>query len=305
MKDPYETLGVAKGASEAEIKKAFRVLAKKYHPDAAGSGAAAKRRFQEISAAYEILGDPKKRAEYDAGHIDADGNPRAQGFGGFGGGNPFGGGFRGGQQYERPEDVFADLFGGAAGGGMFNGFGFGGGRRNRPQPGADVQMGISVDFRTAATGGGKRIRLPDGAEVDVRIPAGLRDGQQIRIKGRGRPGVAGGVPGDVLIDVRVTPDSLFTRDGNDLKCDLPISLTEAVLGGKIPVETLTGKVFLSIPPGSNSGKVMRLKGKGIAAHDGGAAGDLYARLMIVLPEGDDELKSFVERWRGDTAPRQS
>lgn len=302
MKDPYETLGVAKGASEAEIKKAFRVLAKKYHPDAAGAGASAKRRFQDISAAYEILGDAKKRTEYDAGRIDGDGNPRAQG---FGGGNPFGGGFRGGQQYERPEDVFADLFSGAAGGGMFNGFGFGGRRANRPQPGQDYLMTASVDFRTAASGGGKRMRLPDGGEIDVRIPAGIRDGQQIRIKGRGGPGVAGGVPGDVLVEVKVAPDPLFTRDGNDLKCDLPVSLTEAVLGGKIPVETLTGKVFLSIPPGSSSGKVMRLKGKGIAAHDGAAAGDLYTRLMIVLPEGDGDLKRFVERWRGDIAPRQN
>lgn len=297
MKDPYEVLGVAKGASEAEIKKAFRTLAKKYHPDAAGNGAAAKRHFQEVSAAYEILGDTKKRAEFDGGRIDGDGNPRAQGFGGGGFGGGFGGG---GQHYERPEDVFADIMGG---GGMFTGFGFGGGRRGRPRPGQDYQMTVTVGFRDAASGGAKRIRLPDGAEIDVRIPVGLRDGQQIRIKGRGGQGVAGGIAGDVLIDVKVAPDGLFSRDGNDLKCDLPISLTEAVQGAKVPVETLTGKVYLSVPAGSNSGKVMRLKGKGIPAHDGAPAGDLYARVMIVLPENNAELKRFVDHWRTDQEPR--
>lgn len=318
MKDPYDTLGVSKSASEAEIKKAFRTLAKKYHPDAAGNGAAAKKRFQDVSAAYEILGDKTKRAAYDSGQIDGDGNPRAQGFGGYGSGHGFGG-----RAYDtnfRPEDIFADLFGGAAGnygrgfgGGTFTGFGFGGGKHGRPdahsgsrsgtQPGQDYQMELSVPLREAASGTSTRVRLPDGTEVNVRIPAGIREGQQIRIKGRGGHSAAGRAPGDVLIEVKIIPDPLFTREGNNLKCDLPISLKEAVLGGKVPVETLTGKVALRIPPETSSGTVMRLKGKGISAHDGEEAGDLYVRLMIVIPRNDAALKRFVERWQAEEPPR--
>lgn len=314
MKDPYDILGVTKSATEAEIKKAFRTLAKKYHPDAAGNGATAKKRFQDVSAAYEILGDKTRRAAYDSGQIDADGNPRAQGFGGYGGGRSGGHGFGGGYDSNfRPEDIFADLFGGAAGnfgrgfgGGTFTGAGFGG-RRGRPgaQSGQDYQMNITVPLRDAATGGTHRIRLPDGGEINIRIPAGIREGQQIRIKGRGGQGVGGGTPGDVLIEVKIAADPVFSRDGNDLRSDLPVSLSEAVLGGKVPVETLTGKVFLSIPPGANSGTVMRLKGKGIPAHDGEAAGDLYVRLMIIIPQDNTELKRFVERWKSDAPPRQS
>lgn len=310
MRDPYEVLGVPRTAGESEIKKAFRTLAKKYHPDAAGNGASAKRRFQEVSAAYEILGDAKKRADFDAGRIDQEGRPRAED--GFAWHGRSGAGGQGGGDFN-PEDIFADIFnsGGFAGGGAgsrFSGFGFGGGKRGRTgaRAGQDYQMSLSVAFREAASGGTRRIRLTDGSEIDVRIPAGMREGQQIRIKGRGGPGAYGGPNGDILIEVHVEADPVLVRDGNDLKLDLPISLQEAVLGGKADVETLTGAVRLSIPPGSNSGTVLRLKGKGIPAQDGQPSGDMYVRLVIALPDTPDgELKRFVERWRTSYNPRQA
>lgn len=298
MRDPYDVLGLNKNASQTDIKKAFRTLAKKYHPDAAGNGPAAKRRFQEVSAAYEILGDAKKRADYDAGRIDREGHPRAEE-------PPFSwrGRASGGAEGFNPEDVFSDLFGG---GSRFSGFGFGGGKQGRmgARAGQDYQMSMAASFREAAIGGTRRIRLADGAELDVRIPVGIRDGQQIRIKGRGGPGLYGGPPGDVLIEVKVEADPRFLRDGNDIKQDLPISLKESVLGAKVDVETLTGAVRLSVPAGSNSGTTLRLKGKGIPAHDGEAAGDLYVRLIVTLPTTPDgELTRFVERWRTEYDPR--
>jgi len=332
MRDPYEVLGVAKNASEAEIKKAFRTLAKKHHPDTKGGDPAVKKqRFQEISGAYDILGDKEKRAKFDAGQIDAQGNakgfdPRAQGFeGGFpfgGGGQGRGGagqgpgdfhftwGSRGSQQGGQagaqpgggaqdgfnPEDIFADLLGG-----------FGGrGRRPQPQPGQDFEVQTTVSFEEAAGGGTRRVVLPNGEQIDVKIPAGLKDGQQIRLRGRGGAGRNGGPPGDVLILVAVAPHAYFTRDGRDLKVDLPVSLKEAVLGGKVPVNTLSGTVALSIPPGSNSGKVLRLKGKGIVGAGQERTGDLYVRLIVTLPDGEDaELKAFVEHWKTSYDPRGS
>jgi DnaJ-class molecular chaperone len=318
MRDPYEVLGVPKNASEAEIKKAFRTLAKKHHPDTKGGDVSAKKRFQEISSAYDILGDKEKRAKFDAGHIDAQGNakgfdPRAHGF--EGGGFPFG---RGGQQGPgdfhftwagrgeqpgasaegfRPEDLFADLLGGLGGRGR--------GRAAHPSPGQDFEVQTTVSFEEAANGGTRRVVLPNGEQIDVRIPSGLKDGQQIRLKGRGGAGRAGGPPGDVMIHVIVAPHPYFTRDGRDLKIDLPVTLKEAVLGGKVPVRTLSGTVTLSIPPHSNSGKVLRLKGKGIPGAGQERTGDLYARLIVTLPEGDDaELQSFVERWRNSYDPRE-
>jgi DnaJ-class molecular chaperone len=320
MRNPYDVLGVSKSASEAEIKKAFRALAKKYHPDATGNAASAsakassKKRFQEIGAAYEILGDKEKRAAYDAGRIDINGNPRASGFEGypFGGGggpedyhfawggrNPGAGGTGGGpggrsDEGFRPEDLFADLLGG-----------FGGRRGRGRTPGQSYAISVAIGFVEAARGGERRVRLPDGVEIDVKIPVGIRDGQQIRIKGRGGESPNGGPRGDVMIHVSVAPDPRFSREGNDLKLDLPVSLKEAVLGGKVPVETPTGAVALSVPPGSNSGTVLRLKGKGIAAHDGEPAGDLYARLVVTLPHGANaDLKRFAETWKTDYDPRR-
>ncbi|GAA0530808.1 DnaJ-class molecular chaperone [Rhizomicrobium palustre] len=324
MRDPYDVLGVSKNASEAEIKKAFRSLAKKHHPDTKGGDPAAQKKFQEISGAYDIVGDKEKRAKYDAGQIDAQGNPK--GFDprahGFEGGFPFGAGGGGGRgpgdfhftwtnqgpkggQGGGPgggfnaEDIFADLF---------SGFGGRGGQRRQqaqPQPGQDFEVQTTVGFEEAAAGGTRRVVLPNGEQIDVKIPPGLKDGQQIRLRGRGGAGRAGGPPGDVLIQVTVAPHPYFTRDGHDLKVDLPVTLKEAVLGGKVPVRTLSGTVALSIPPGSNSGKVLRLKGKGIPASGQERTGDLYVRLIVTLPEGEDkELKSFIEKWGADYDPRK-
>lgn len=315
MRDPYEVLGVPKSASEADIKKAFRTLAKKHHPDTKGGDAASQKRFQEISAAYDILGDKEKRAKYDSGQIDAGGNPRgfdprAHGGSPFGAGqgSPFGeagpGGFHftwtehGGDQTAegfRPEDLFADLLGGLGGRGR---------GRAQPRAGQDFTVQTMVSFEEAAHGGTRRVVLPNGEQIDVKIPAGLKDGQQIRLKGRGGAGKSGGPPGDVMIQVTVAPHPHFTREGRDLKVDLPVSLKEAVLGAKVPVRTLSGTVALTVPPNSNSGKVLRLKGKGIPAHGGEPAGDLYARIIVVLPDGDDpELRKFVEDWRVNYDPR--
>lgn len=315
MKDPYEVLGVAKTASEAEIKKAFRALAKKHHPDKHAGDAAAQKRFQEISGAYDILGDKEKRAQYDAGAIGPDGNPR--GFdpraGGFRQGHPFGsgfGGFGGGggpgaREFhfsfdDQPggaagfEDIFADLMGGARRGG----------RQSRQSRGEDFTAAVTVSFDEAATGGTRRVVLQNGEQIDVKIPVGVKDGQTIRVKGRGGAGIGGGPNGDILLTVAVAPHPTMTRDGNDIRMDLPVTLKEAVLGGKVPVPTLTGTVSLSVPPNSNTGSTLRLKGKGIAAHGGMAAGDLYVRLVVSLPDKPDEaLKSFVSGWAGDYDPR--
>jgi DnaJ-class molecular chaperone len=303
MRDPYSVLGVAKSASEAEIKKAFRQLAKKYHPDTKGGDKDAQRKFQEISAAYEIVGDKEKRAKFDRGEIDANGNPRyeAQGFQG----GPFGqGGTRdfhftwnnqNGDTAEgfRAEDIFADLFGG-------------GGRRRGQQArkGEDFDLAITVSFSEAALGATRRVTLPDGRDLDVRIPTGLKDGQQIRLKGQGAPGLNSGPAGDILLTVSVAAHPYFTRDGNDLRLDLPVTLKEAVLGGKVTVPTLTGHVALTVPANSNSGSVLRLKGKGVAARGNEAAGDLYIRLVVTLPDKPDQaLKDFVSQWNTDYDPR--
>jgi DnaJ-class molecular chaperone len=302
-------LGVSKTASEAEIKKAFRGLAKKHHPDTKGGDAAAQKRFQEISAAYDIVGDKEKRAKFDQGEIDANGNPRGFDPGAHGfRGNPFGGGGGSGDPREfqfnwnnaegeagiRPEDLISEIFGG------------GGGRRRRRQArrGEDYSFAITVGFEEAARGATRRVTLPDGRELNVQIPVGLRDGQQVRLKGQGGPGAENGPAGDVLVTVTVAPHPWLTRDGNNLRMDLPVTLAEAVLGGKVTVPTLTGSVALTVPPGSNTGKSLRLKGKGIPAHGGKGAGDLYVRLLITLPDKPDEaLKEFAADWRPDYDPR--
>jgi DnaJ-class molecular chaperone len=313
MRDPYQVLGVAKSASEAEIKKAFRNLAKKHHPDTHAGDEAAKKRFQEISAAYDIVGDKDKRAKYDAGEIDEGGNPR--GFdpraGGFRGG-PFGfGGAQGGSpggerdfhfswddrgesaQGFSAEDIFSDLMGGR-----------GRSRATRAARGEDFAVAITASFAESVMGGTRRIVLTNGEQIDVKIPAGVKDGQQIRLKGRGGAGRNGGPNGDVLIQVGVAAHPFMSRDGNDLRMDLPVTLKEAVLGAKVPVPTLSGALNLSIPANSNSGAVLRLKGKGVPAHGGQAAGDLYVRLVVALPDRPDAaLKSFAEGWQSDFDPR--
>jgi DnaJ-class molecular chaperone len=305
MRDPYEVLGVSKSASEAEIKKAFRSLAKKHHPDTHAGDATAQKKFQEISGAYEIVGDKEKRAKFDSGEIDASGNPR-----GFDpraqGGNPFGGGggqrdynFSWGQNGDTAqgfsaEDLFSDLLGGLGGRGG----------RQQPRQGQDFTVSTTVSFEEAARGGSRRVMLPNGEQIDVKIPPGLKDGQQIRLKGRGGAGRRGGPAGDVLMQVSVAPHPYYARDGRDLRMELPVTLQEAVLGGKVPVPTLTGTVSLSIPANSNTGQTLRLKGKGIPAHGPEAVGDLYVKLVVTLPEkADDALRDFAESWKMSYDPR--
>ena len=316
MKDPYEILGVPRTASEAEIKKAFRALAKKHHPDKHAGDAGAQKKFQEISGAYDILGDKDKRAQFDAGEIGADGNARGPfgggGFdprGGFQQGNPFGFGGSGGGAREFKFD-----FGGAGGGGGFEDIlsEMMGGRRGRPRggpaqgKGEDFSAAVTISFAESASGGTRRVVLQNGEQIDVRIPAGVKDGQTIRVKGRGGAGRGGGPNGDILLTVSVAPHPGMTRDGNDIRMDLPVTLKEAVLGGKVPVETLSGTVALNVPPGSNTGTVLRLKGKGIALPAAkGGPGDLYVRLAVTLPEKPDEsLKQFLSGWTADYDPRR-
>jgi DnaJ-class molecular chaperone len=304
MRDPYEVLGVPRSASEAEIKKAYRKLAKKFHPDSNKSDPKAKEKFAEVSAAYDLLSDKDKRGQFDRGEIDADGKPRFHGFQGFGGGGPegfdFGGGggrtrtFRfsrgfGGRGGMGAEDIF-DLFSGLAG------------AAEEPEPvkGADVAVSLSVPFKDAALGATRRVELPTGKVLDVKIPAGVEDGKQIRLRGQGRPG-RHGAPGDAIVTVRVEPHPLFKPEGANLRLDLPVTLDEAVLGARIRVPTLEGAVELSIPPGSNGGRTLRLRGKGLPRRDGGR-GDLLVSPRIVLPErADGDLEDLARRWR-ETRP---
>jgi DnaJ-class molecular chaperone len=312
MRDPYDVLGVQRTADAAAIKNAFRKLAKKHHPDAnKGDPKASAQRFSEVNAAYEILGDQDKRKAFDRGEIDADGKQRFQGFegfrgqpgGGFGQGDfetMFPGGFaRGGRAggFGGFEDLLKGMFGGAAGG-RRPGFETHGevdemsGARAR-----DVTVPLTISLAEAAQGGTRRVRLPSGKEVDLKIPAGLADGQQIRLKGQG-PSAGPGVVGDALIAVTIAPHKLFIREGANLRLELPVALYEAVLGAKVRVPTLDGAVELAIPAGTNSGRTFRLKGKGMPGK--GGAGDLLAVVRIVLPDrGDDTLSKLMREWRED------
>jgi len=291
--DPYQELGVSKGASADEIKKAFRKLAKELHPDKNPGDKPAEERFKRITAAFDLLGDAEKRAKYDRGEIDADGREQFRGFGG-GGGRPGGFGF-GGRGEGGPggragfDDIdLEDIFG-AFGGGRGAGRGFGGGR------GQDVRATLDISLEDAIAGTTRRIQFSDGRMLDVAIPKGASEGQTIRLKGQGAPG-RGGQAGDALIELRIQPHPVFKRDGADLTMDLAVSVPDAVLGGKIQVPTPEGAVMMTIPKGSNSGKVLRLKGRG--AYANGKRGDLMAKLVVTLPETpDDELVRFATEWR--------
>jgi DnaJ-class molecular chaperone len=319
MRDPYQTLGVSKDASEAEIKSAYRKLAKKLHPDANKHDPKAASRFAELNAAYEIVGDDEKRKAFDAGEIDAEGKPRFQGFEGFGA-QPGGGaqGFHpGGAHFESfhfgPdgfqrrggggvgggggafEDVLRGIFGGAARGARGFGSQFEPEDFATPATGQDLQAALTISLPEAASGTKARVHLPTGKDIEVKIPAGLASGQQIRLKGQGWPS-ATGKAGDALITVNVAPHPVFTPDGSDLRLELPITLYEAVLGGKVRVPTLDGPVELAIPAGTNSGRTFRLKSKGLKAKAG--TGDLLATVRIVLPaKADDELAALMKKWR--------
>jgi len=312
MRDPYQVLGVAKAATQAEVKKAFRKLAKQHHPDQNPTDPKAKEKFAEINAAYEIVGDDKKRAQFDRGEIDAEGKPRHPGFEGFEGfaqgAGP--GGFRrgpggGGQHFEfnfggggagfEAADIFADLFGGARGGRP----GAGAGRQAR-EPGADIALEAAIPLETALHGGKARVLMPSGRTLEVDVPAGMEEGKQIRLRGQGQPSPSGGPAGDALVTVRFEKHGLFKIEGRDLRLDLPITLYEAVLGAKVETPTLSGKVELTLPAHSNSGRTLRLRGKGLPAAGGQPAGDLLVTLRIVLPDGaDSELEELARRMRSD------
>ncbi len=308
--DPYTELGVSRSASADEIRKSFRKLAKQLHPDQNPGDKAAEERFKRVSAAFDILGDPAKKAKFDKGEIDADGREQARGFdpnafrggagfdpGGFGQGGFGGGGFRPGPggpggfsaRFEGADfdDILSEVFSGR-------------GPRNFSPKGADVRSKLEIELEEAILGGPKRVAFPDGRTLDITIPKGAADGQVLRLKGQGQAGRAG--PGDALIELSVKPHPVFRREGAgaDLVMDLPVSIPDAVLGAKVEAPTPDGPVSLQVPRRTSSGAVLRLKGRGAADAATGKRGDLLARVMHTLPdEPDPALDRFAETWRRD------
>lgn len=287
-KDPYQTLGVARTAKPEEIRKAYRKLAKTLHPDLNPGDRSAEARFKEVSAAYDLLSDPEKRRRFDAGEIDAEGQERPRG--------PFfrdharadAGPFRTrrGPRAARSglEDLFEDLF---AERGSGEGMAF---------PGGDLSLRLTVPFLDAVNGATARVALPGGDVIDLRIPPGATDGQVLRLRGKGLPGINGGPPGDALVELAVTPHPLYRREGDTIRYELPVSLTEAVLGAKVEAPTPAGKVMLTVPPGSNTGSVLRLRGRGVARPNG-TRGDCIVTLKLVLPPRPDAaLEQFLRGW---------
>jgi DnaJ-class molecular chaperone len=300
--DPYQELGVSRGASAEEIRKAFRKLAKKHHPDVNPDNKAAEEKFKRVSGAFDLLGDPDKRKKFDAGEIDADGRETMRAYGqspfganggASGGGSPFGGdpgfNFRSGA-FEGVDlnDILGDVFGSRSGG-RTGGF---------AARGADVRARLEIDLEEAIGGAKKRVPFSDGRTLDISIPAGVVEGQVLRLKGQGGASrAAGAAAGDALIEIAIRPHPVFKREGDHLTMDLPVSVPDAVLGGKIQADTPEGPVTLSVPKGSNTGSILRLKGRGLS-DAGGRRGDLLARLVVTLPEArDPELEAFAEIWR--------
>jgi DnaJ-class molecular chaperone len=316
MADLYSQLGVKRDAGEAEIKKAYRKLAKELHPDRNQDNPTAAARFSKVTQAYDILTDKDKRARYDRGEIDEDGNPKAPfgygagphpgGPGGFSARGPQGPNVQGGEEVDLSE-IFEGLFGGAGaqqkrGGGGFGGFGGFGGRRPPQQKGADIAYRLPVPFEDAAALKEQRVTLQGGKTVSIKLPKGVEEGTKIRLAGQGQPGAAGN--GDAIVTISISPHRFFTRDADNIRLDLPISLDEAVLGAKVKVPTVDGPVMLSIPKASSSGKVLRLKGRGFT-NRGGERGDQLVTLMVDVPADDSELARFIEGWsrKGKGNPR--
>ncbi len=317
MADPYTTLGVARGASEKDIKSAYRKLAKELHPDKNKDNPKATERFSAATNAYDLLSDKDKRAQFDRGEIDADGNPTNP-FGGMGGG--FGGGGRSHQggfsardfENMQPEgvdlgDIFEGLFGGGMGGsrgappGSGRGpSGFGRGPSPPPRKGADIPYRLRVAFTEAASRADQRITLADGKTIDLKLPAGVEDGTQMRLKGKGEKGPGGA--GDGLVTISIDKHGFFRRDGHDVRMDLPITLNEAIDGAKVKVPTVDGPVMMTLKPGTNGGTVLRLKGKGFSKKNG-QRGDQLVTLEIILPKDLPELAKRLDGWQDDSNPR--
>lgn len=312
--DLYQRLGLKRGATEAEIKKAYRSLAKQLHPDRNKDNPKAAERFAQVTAAYDLLSDKDKRAKYDRGEIDEEGNPKmpfGAGFGGYsagaGGPQPGAGGFEnfnfGGAEGADLSDLFEGLFGGAAGrragGGPFSGFRQ---RARAPQKGADVAYRLKIPFDDAVALKPQRITLADGKTIDLKLPQGLEDGTRIRLAGKGEEGPGG--RGDAIVTIEIAPHRFFTREGTNIRLTLPVTLKEAVLGAKVKVPTPEGAVMLTVPKGTSSGKVLRLKGRGFVGKDG-KRGDQLVTVDIEIPPDDVELQRFAEGWNGGGNPRSS
>tara|TARA_R110002110_G_scaffold81444_7_gene211852 strand:+ start:2118 stop:3053 length:936 start_codon:yes stop_codon:yes gene_type:complete len=298
--DLYAVLGVARDATPDVIRKAYRALAKKHHPDLNPGDKAAEDTFKSIQRANDILSDPEKRRRYDAGEIDAQGNETPKQYyreyAGAGGEQPY----SSAAGYEDLGDIFADLFGDRAGAGP------GGARGNIRMRGGDARYTMEVSFLEAAAGAKKRVTMPDGKSLEITIPAGQRDGQVLRLRGKGGPGIGGGENGDAYVEVHVAAHPLFRRQGADIHIDLPIALHEAVLGAKVRVPTVSGAVSMTIPAGSNNGDTLRLRGKGLPGGPSGKTGDQIVTIRVVLPDTPDEdLKAFMETWaeKHDYDPR--
>jgi len=284
--DPYQTLGVRREASQEEIQKSYRRLAKKLHPDLNPGNKKAEEEFKQVSAAYDLLGDPEKRGRFDRGEIDASGaeTPRQRFYRDFAEGD-------GAQHYTSDagfadlgsDDILSEIFGRRGG-------------SDRPRRGQDLYYRMELDFVDAINGGKRQITLPDGQTLDVTFPPGAQEGQLLRLRGKGRPGIKGGQPGDALIELAVRPDPRFTRRGDDIHVELTIGLAEAVLGGKATAPTPTGAVSMTIPKWANTGRVLRLKGKGVPRPDG-THGDEYVTLKVKLPDRPDpELEGLIRQW---------
>lgn len=288
MKDPYKILGVSKNTSPADLKKTYRKLAMKLHPDQNPGDDKVADKFKEVSAAYALLSDEKMKGRYDRGEINADGSEK--GFANYnqGGGNPFGGGgnpFGGGFD---AEDLFSSLFGGGRGGRQ---------RSQAKKRGKDITYNINIDFLDAVNGTKKQVKLQNGKTLNINTPVNVKEGQQIRLKGQGSAGIAGGASGDALIEVHINKHKFYTLKNNDIHMDLPISLDEAMLGAKVTVPTISGKIALNIPKNSSSGKIMRLKAKGAIDTKTKKKGAQLVRLMIMLPDpSESDLEKAVKKW---------
>jgi DnaJ-class molecular chaperone len=318
--DLYQRLGIKRGASDEEVKKAYRSLAKQLHPDRNKDNPKAAERFSQVTSAYDLLSDKDKRARYDRGEIDEDGNPKmpfGSGFGGYssggpgasaGGGGPngFPGGFDPGAAGAADlSDLFEGLFGGASPGGGRQGApggGFGGFRQRgrAPQKGPDIAYRLTVPFIDAATLQPQRITLADGKTIDLKLPKGVEEGARIRLAGKGGDGPGG--RGDGIVTISIASHPFYTREGNDIRLSLPVSLKEAVLGAKVKVPTPDGPVMLTIPKGTTSGKALRLKGRGFTDRNG-KRGDQIVTVQVDLPSGDADLEAFAEDWSGGGNPR--